>query len=64
MRDKVDLTDHLRLEYGVSMESVIFLQRLNYVSPFARATYDLGKNGSVRFGYSDGSQPPNWLLRA
>ena len=43
MRDKVDLTDHLRLEYGVSMDSVNFLERLNYVSPFARATYRPGR---------------------
>jgi len=56
-RDHVDLADHLRLEYGFSLESVSFLERLNYVSPFARATYDLGSKGLIRFGYSDGAQP-------
>src|SRR5271155_196725 len=54
MRDTLDLSDNLRLEYGLSLESVSFLQKINWVSPFARATYDLGKNGAVRFGYSDG----------
>jgi hypothetical protein len=63
MRDKVDLTDHLRLEYGVSMDSVNFLQRLNYVSPFARATYQLGNHGSVRVAYSDGGDPSTLLDR-
>ena len=57
MRDHIDLADHLRLEYGFSMESDSFLERLNYVSPFARATYDMGSKGLVRFGYSDGAQP-------
>jgi hypothetical protein len=62
MRDKVDLTDRLRLEYGVSMDAVSFLSRLNYVSPFARATYSLGNpglsnRGSVRVAYSGGSDP-------
>ncbi len=63
MRDKVDLTDHLRLEYGVSMDSVNFLQRLNYVSPFARATYQLGGYGTLRAAYSDGSDPSTMLDR-
>ena len=56
-RDHIDLADHLRLEYGFSLESDSFLERLNYVSPFARATYDLGSKGLIRFGYSDGAQP-------
>ncbi len=64
IRDKADLTDHLRLEYGASMDSVSILRRVNYVSPFARATYDLGKGGSVRFAYSDGGDPGPLLERS
>ena len=63
VRDKVDLTDDLHLEYGMSVESVTFLQRLNYVSPFARATYDLGRAGSVRFAYSNGAEPTDLAAR-
>ncbi len=63
IRDKADLTDHLRVEYGASMDSVSILQRVNYVSPFARATYDLGKGGSARFAYSDGADPGPLLDR-
>lgn len=63
MRDKVDLTDHLRLEYGVSMDSVNFLERINYVSPFARATYQLDSYGTLRAAYSDGSDPSTLLER-
>ncbi|HLX42337.1 MAG TPA: TonB-dependent receptor [Bryobacteraceae bacterium] len=64
MRDSLDLSDNLRLEYGLSLESVSILQRINWVSPFARVTYDLGSNGAVRFGYSDGSQPFDLAGRA
>jgi hypothetical protein len=63
LRDTLDLSDHLRLEYGLGLESVSFLQRINWISPFARATYDLGSNGAVRFGYSDGSQPTELAMR-
>jgi hypothetical protein len=56
-RDKIDLSDDLHLEYGLSVESVSFLQRMNYVSPFARAIYDLDEKSSVRIAYSSGMQP-------
>jgi len=56
-RDKFDLADDLHLEYGLSLESVSFLQRLNYVSPFARLTYDLDEKSSLRMAYSSGTQP-------
>ena len=57
MRDSVDLSDNLRLEYGVTVESLSFVERVTYMSPFARATYDLGRYGTVRFAYSNGTQP-------
>jgi len=63
IHDKVDLTDDLHLEYGMSLESVTFLERLNYMSPFARATYDLGQHGSVRFAYSNGAEPTDLAAR-
>jgi len=57
LRDSIDLSDNLRLEYGISVESLSFLERVTYMSPFARATYDLGKYGAVKFAYSTGAQP-------
>jgi hypothetical protein len=56
-RDKINLADDLHLEYGLSIETVSFLQRLNYVSPFARATYDLDEKSSLQVAYSSGTQP-------
>jgi len=61
--DKIDLSDNLRLDYGFGYDAVSFLDRLNYVSPFARATYDLGKRGAVRAAFSSGTQPTELLSR-
>lgn len=55
--DRVQLTENLLLEYGGGLESVSYLDRLNYLSPFARATYDLGSLGRVQFGYNSGAPP-------
>jgi hypothetical protein len=61
--DRARLSDDLHLEYGFSLESVSFLERLNYFSPYARLTYDLGDTETVEFGYSSGV-PPAELLAA
>ena len=63
MYDHVALTDRLNLEYGFNYESVTFLSHLNYISPFARATYDLGANNSLRMAFSSGTQPGQLLAR-
>jgi Carboxypeptidase regulatory-like domain len=55
--DKMDLADLVHLEYGFSLESVSLFGRMNYVNPFARATYDLGDNSAVRVAVSSGTQP-------
>lgn len=55
MLDEFVVTDEIRIEYGVSAETVSLLNRLNTVSPFARLTYDLGTYGSIRVAYSSGA---------
>jgi hypothetical protein len=55
--DRKQLTEELTLTYGGSMESVSFLDRLNYASPFAKATYDAGALGEVEVAYSSGIPP-------
>lgn len=57
------LSDALRFEYGFSLESVSFLDTLNYFSPFGRLTYDLGDGESIEFAFSSGA-PPAELLSA
>jgi len=58
--DRTQLGDNLALEYGASLESVTFLDRLNYFSPFARLTYDAG-GGLFQFSYVSGTPPAEML---
>jgi len=53
--DRVHITDDLSLQYGAMVEAVVFLERMNLVSPFARLTYDLGDIGLVEVAYSSGA---------
>jgi hypothetical protein len=64
MQDKIALSDVLNLEYGMSIESVTFLQRLNYLSPFVRATYRVDDKSSVRVAYSSGAEPTELIARS
>ncbi len=59
--DHRTLTPGLKMEYGFSMESVTFLNTLNYFSPFARLTYDLGARGAFEFAFHSGL-PPSQML--
>jgi hypothetical protein len=62
--DHFDLLDDLHLEYGFNLESVSYVQRLNFASPFARATFDLGKAGAMRVAFSSGMQPAELVARS
>jgi hypothetical protein len=57
VQDHAEIAEGLDLEYGVTLESVAFLDRLNYLSPYARASYGRGSYGTVQFGYSSGVPP-------
>jgi hypothetical protein len=47
----------LHLEYGVTGQSVEYLQHISRTSPFARVTGDLGKAGKLVMAFSDGGRP-------
>ncbi len=55
--EQTDVTDHIHAEYGVTGESVDYLQHSSRISPFARVTTDLGRAGTVLLAYSDGGRP-------
>jgi hypothetical protein len=63
LKDETRLTDSLRLEYGFSLDSVTFLDRLNYASPYGRLTYELGKNQALQFSYASGVPPAELFAR-
>jgi hypothetical protein len=57
------LDDDLKLEYGFAVDSITLYGRMNYFSPFARATYRLGAAGQLRAAFSSGFTPVELLLR-
>ena len=57
--DHISLSDNLTMEYGFSMDSVSFLDRLNYFSPYAKLTYTMGPNAQVDFTYTSGNPRPD-----
>ncbi len=61
--DSVDLLDGLRVEYGFSLDSITLYGRMNYFSPFARATYSLGNGAVMKVAYSSGFTPAELIAR-
>lgn len=55
--DSAGFGDHLLLEYGGSLDSVSFIDHLNYLSKFARMSYDLGDSATFQLAYSSGAPP-------
>jgi hypothetical protein len=63
VHDSREISENLRFDYGAALDSITFLDHLNYVSKFARLTYTLGNNGQIQLAYSSGA-PPVQLLAA
>jgi Carboxypeptidase regulatory-like domain len=57
--DSTQITDDVLFQYGFTMDSVTFLDHLNYFSPYARLTYDLGKDSRLEFTYTSGNARPD-----
>lgn len=55
--EKSRIAEGLDLTYGMALESITFLSRLNYVSPYARLSYNRGRAGEVLVGFSSGVPP-------
>jgi hypothetical protein len=55
--EAADFLDNLHLEYGITGESVDYLQHSDRISPFGRLTANLGAGGSLIAAYSDGGRP-------
>jgi hypothetical protein len=52
-----DPLDNLHLEYGMTGESVDYLQHASRVSPFVRATVAVAGGGEFILSYNDGGRP-------
>lgn len=61
--DRWQLNNRMLFEYGAAMDSVQFFERLNYISPFARLTWDGKALGTVKTAFSSGFPPVDLLIR-
>ena len=59
--DRRKLTSDVEIEYGASLESVSYLNRLNYISPFARLRWGDLEFGALEIAFSSGA-PATELL--
>jgi hypothetical protein len=56
--DRTHISDDIILRYGVTMDSVTFLDRMNYVSPYAQLTYALGDGSALTLTFTSGNARP------
>src|SRR5665213_448596 len=61
--DRADISDNLRIDYGFDSDSISYVDRIYYVSPFVRATFDAGAHGRVRVAFTSGGSPTELLAR-
>jgi hypothetical protein len=64
LADKAQILENLRLDYGISLDTVSMIEKLNTLSPFARLSLDLGVGGLLKFAYSAGAPPIELAQRA
>ena len=57
--DRMELADNVSIEYGFALDSVSFLDHLNYFSPYARLTVSLDDATDVEFTYTSGNARPD-----
>jgi len=57
--DRTELAEGLVAQYGFTMNSVSFTDRLNYASPYARLAYSMGDAGEIEVAYTSGDARPD-----
>lgn len=60
--DTLDALGFLHVEYGTSLDTVSFSDRLSRVSPFVRGTASFGAAGSLAAVYSNGAAPADLYI--
>ena len=56
--DHMKIADNVTLWYGTSMDMVSFLDHLNYLSPYARLSADLGDGSKLDITFTSGNGRP------
>jgi hypothetical protein len=60
--DKVELGELASFEYGFLYESVNYVNRLNFVSPYGKLVYHLGEDRELELRYASGVPRPDEAL--
>ncbi len=55
LQDRQEIGDRMRLNYGMLMEAVAFVDHLNVLSPFAKLDYDVTKKSGAEIAFSAGA---------
>ena len=61
-QDRVALGDRMRMEYGFRYDSVSFLDRLNYISPFGKLSYVVDEHTHLALSYAGGVPRPEMAV--
>jgi len=56
--DHAQLSDDVSVQYGFTLNSISFLNHLNYASPYARLSYSMGHFGTLEMAYTSGDARP------
>ena len=61
LSDKAKITDSLDLDYGFEFDSISYIERTNYFSPYAKLTYYLGDRDGAKLDliYTSGNARPD-----
>lgn len=57
--DRTELAPGLTAQYGFTMNTVSFTDRLNYASPYARLAYAMRDGGEIEVAYTSGDARPD-----
>jgi hypothetical protein len=63
LADEIRLTKHLSAEVGLSLDSVSYLNRISYFSPYAIGTWDGEEWGTFQVAFSSGIPPVDLVGR-
>jgi hypothetical protein len=57
--NRMQVADNITLQYGSTMDSVVFVEHLNYFSPYVRLSYEIGDGATLEFAYTSGDARPD-----
>lgn len=57
--NRTQVTDNVSVQYGTQIDAISFLDRLTYLSPYARLAWAVNNTTDVEVGYSSGNARPD-----